>query len=63
MTGANKQAEWFGLSLSSLLEKRNLKLQERELSVIVLLGRAVHMYVGVIYRLYKGFARGRRNGH
>ena len=44
MTDANEQAQWFGLTISSVLEP-NLKLQERELSGIVRLGREVYIYV------------------
>ena len=43
MMGANKQTQWF-LVPHFARYQRNLKLQERELSVMLLLGRRVHVY-------------------
>ena len=45
-----------GLVLHLARYWRNLKLQERELSVIVRLGRELHMYTGVIYTLWYSFS-------
>ena len=47
MTDVNEQAQRFGPTLSSVLAQS--ETAERELSVIVRLGREAHMYIGVKY--------------
>ena len=51
MTGANKQAQWFGPTLSSVLA-RSETAGERELSVMMVLDRGAQFFTDAMYMLW-----------